>query len=116
MFASITLDPLVNGQASYFLWYHLLEPWLFIGYLCPTFCSTQGNLYTVSIHFWLSFTAILCKDQDCLILKKDFPFYVILIFLLHCMKNQLRTINYMWCYGESPMCFQSHFFNFSLKV
>lgn len=78
MFASITLDPLVNGQASYFLWYLLLEPWLFIGYLCPTFCSTQGNLYTVSIHFWLSFTAILCKDQDpekglSILCNLDFP-------------------------------------------
>lgn len=48
MSASTILDPLVNGPVYYFQWYHLLEPWLFIGYLCPTSCSTQENLYTVS--------------------------------------------------------------------
>lgn len=59
MFASITLDPLVSGQASYFLWCRLLEPWLFIGSLCQTFCSTQESLYTVSVQFWLTYSYVV---------------------------------------------------------
>lgn len=54
MFVGTTLASSASGPAWSSRWCHLLEPWWFTGSSCPTFFTTQDNLFTVSCNATVS--------------------------------------------------------------
>uniref|UniRef100_A0A8B9N1G6 Neutral amino acid transporter 9 n=1 Tax=Accipiter nisus TaxID=211598 RepID=A0A8B9N1G6_9AVES len=69
--------------------------------------------YTFLVKFY---SYVVERSRLCFILKKICPFYLIFIFLLICMKSQVRISNYVCDYGHSHVWFQSQFVSLSLEV
>lgn len=69
--------------------------------------------YTFLVKFY---SCVVERSRLCFILKKNCSFYLIFIFLLLCLKSQVRISNYVCDYGHSHVCFQSQFVSLSLEV